>query len=484
MKKKITLLSLVLFITALGLAQQTNIEHHPMAKDTKKQLPLGANYEQFHKNHPVLSAENHIKLSSNRLKAAGTNKQTLDSLIFCRIDSIGQCVNEWKYEYTYDTIENLTSEVEYDWFAYTNQWGNSMKIEYTYDVNGYLTSEIISDWLVPWTYLWKYEYTYDTNGNLISIIKYLWDTNISQWTNLGKYEYNYDNVGNLTLEINYQWNVNTSQWKNYMKYIYTYDTTGNLTSDNSYNWEASTSQWKNDLKYEYTYDASGNRTSEINYHWTVGLNQWTNGWKYEYTYDTNGNRTSEINYSWDASTSQWINSWKEGYTYDATGNRTLVINYQWNASISQWIFLRKSESAYDLSINISDLILPLWYNDAFFTNKLLGRVNYDWNFTANNWVKSSGDTLYYSGNIVGLNISSNHPRPVVYPNPVSNSLHIDFEGVGGQALFKLFDIQGRKLISQKVSPKEQINLQYLSSGLYIYSITIDGCRESGKLIKK
>ncbi len=424
MTKKITLLILVLFITTLGFAQQMNPEHHPLVRDGKKHFPVEAKYEHFHTMHYILSGNNHLKSSPKNFKDVETNKQTLDSLIYYDRDtSTSQWTNSDKYEYTYDANESLTLLIRYKWNDSTSRWTNSN----------------------------KYEYTYDTNKTLRLKIVYDWDDSTSQWTNSDKYEYTYDANENLELIIGNKWNDSTSQWVIYKKDEYTYDTNGYLTTVITYYYSTNSSQWFSYFKYDYIYDANGYLLSRICYYWNTNTSQWTSFWKAEFTYDENGNQTSRT-------------------TYDRHNNN------------GQWSVIWKDEYNYDLSVNTSDLIMPYW-NYNFSSNKLLGFVRYIWDATTNNLVKLEKDTLFYSEDNAGVSESFNE-NVILYPNPASNTLSIKFTGNSGRAVFELFDMQGRKLVSQEVSTKEQINLNHLSSGSYIYTISIDGNKKSGELIKR
>ncbi len=45
-------------------------------------------------------------------------------------------------------------------------------------------------------------------------------------------------------------------------------------------------------------------------------------------------------------------------------------------------------------------------------------------------------------------------------------------------------MQGHKLLNRNISVKNRLNLNKIPTGVYLYTITIDGKQKSGKLIKK
>jgi hypothetical protein len=75
----------------------------------------------------------------------------------------------------------------------------------------------------------------------------------------------------------------------------------------------------------------------------------------------------------------------------------------------------------------------------------------------------------------------------VYPNPVSETLHIRYRQQG-TAVFALFDLTGRK-VSEAVlsgsSGTQMLSVKTLPSGMYFYRIMEDGVvKMSGKIIKE
>lgn len=69
----------------------------------------------------------------------------------------------------------------------------------------------------------------------------------------------------------------------------------------------------------------------------------------------------------------------------------------------------------------------------------------------------------------------------IYPNPVSNRLLIEFEGEEG--IFSLYDALGRQVYFLELSNKSTaIDLSHLHSGVYFYSIEINGKGHKGKLL--
>jgi len=93
------------------------------------------------------------------------------------------------------------------------------------------------------------------------------------------------------------------------------------------------------------------------------------------------------------------------------------------------------------------------------------------------------ETIYYEG-ASGQTAIHKNEKVSIFPNPVSKYLNFSFTGNSNSATFELFDTQGRKLVTKKINNNEQLNLDDLNSGLYLYNIHVDGNMQSGKLIKE
>jgi len=71
----------------------------------------------------------------------------------------------------------------------------------------------------------------------------------------------------------------------------------------------------------------------------------------------------------------------------------------------------------------------------------------------------------------------------VYPNPFTNQVTFKVANNTAPVFVDIFDVQGRKVLSTNVNNNESINLEHLNTGLYMYSIIIDGAIIKGKIVK-
>jgi photosystem II stability/assembly factor-like uncharacterized protein len=71
----------------------------------------------------------------------------------------------------------------------------------------------------------------------------------------------------------------------------------------------------------------------------------------------------------------------------------------------------------------------------------------------------------------------------VYPNPVSDLLHVKDNNYSSKIEIELYDVFGRKVLQETIKGKQIINMEGLKKGLYFYKLTFGKDIYSGKLIK-
>ncbi len=203
--------------------------------------------------------------------------------------------------------------------------------------------------------------------------------------------------------------------------------------------------------------------------------------KGESSYDANGNITLYLGYMWDESTSQWEGFIKDEYTYDDNGNLEQYISYSSGTDTDPWREMFKFVTTNDNNYSADDLILP---NDAYFKYKRLSTIRTHWHRDINDWFNVLKMTYHYSEQIL-TGISDVETEKIgLFPNPVSDDISFCFTGNAKTAVLELYDTQGRMVLTKQISNKEQLNLDFLNSGTYLYNIYIDANKHSGKLIKQ
>ncbi len=72
---------------------------------------------------------------------------------------------------------------------------------------------------------------------------------------------------------------------------------------------------------------------------------------------------------------------------------------------------------------------------------------------------------------------------IIYPNPFNNVINITIPE-GKKVSFQLFNIEGKTVLKENLNKTSPVHANELKSGLYFYSIIINGVRKTGKLIKE
>jgi len=437
--------------------------------ENKHQLPQG--FENF-QNPEILKAE-----KTNRLKSAKVDGQQLDSVITENwIDSLSQWRVAMKEEFLYD--ENGKTFSSICWWNETNrQWidcGEGGQYISINDSSGSMTESRFFIQCGERMGCWEcnFQTTYDSIGNIILDVQYTRQDSTEQWQQVSgsKSEYNYNANGKTTLRIGYQWTNSVNQWVASLKEEYIYD--GNIIYYCAYEWDSKTNLWvvlNNKQKFECTYDTCGNQTLRLTYFWDVSSTQWILKYKTENTYDTNGYMTSEGGFLWDKNKNQWVFNLNGGgfgkneWAYDSNGNIILNVFYQIN---NQFIPYCKYEYAYDASGNKTLSICSSWVDS---TNQWI--VN--WKYKK---------TYFYSDKSTSSIPNTPTPHLTVYPNPVKDFVVFDLPNNSEIATVELYDIQGKKVMQQKLTETKQIAVGHLPKGLYLYRLTDGEKFYTGKLV--
>jgi hypothetical protein len=82
------------------------------------------------------------------------------------------------------------------------------------------------------------------------------------------------------------------------------------------------------------------------------------------------------------------------------------------------------------------------------------------------------DTTFRATFELGVGIAERKAsKPTIYPNPATDHINIVLPEEATQAVFILYDMQGKVLIKQNISNRDAIEVSNLASGIYIYNVT-------------
>ena len=399
------------------------------------------------------------KINTTETKVNSTSQTLLDSIVTKNISGI----NTKKDVFYYDKNGNDTTVLRYDWDDVTSNWLISLKEKSVIDNNGLILSYETYLWIGGFYFMGgsKYENTYNSNNEVLTNTEYKWDALTSSWIYSSKSENSYDANNNLITTIVYSRNNVLNVWNQLTKSTFNYDLNNKLITEIDFNWDNITVNWVNNVKDEHAYDTHGNDTLMLGYKWDyVGL-VWNINNKTRFFYDSNNLSAGLEYWNWNSNTNTWTGAGKLEYVFNSNKQLTLFALYSWNSQTSTWIGLTKTESIYN--------------GNNFKTIE----NNYNWNTSTSSWDKSEISTYYYSLNMTS-NPSLSGSNLAVYPNPVSNELHIT--GLNSISDISILDITGKTIFTQN-SIGKTIDVSSLNEGIYFLQITNKTGRVNYKFIK-
>lgn len=399
-------------------------------------------------------------------------------------ESTSQWISYILHEYSYDSNGNIVLYIYSEMNATSNQVAPAWRVEYTFDANNNLTEYIenyMDETSGEWTKNWKEENTYDSNGNLLSTIGSGWN---GQWISISKNDYTYDVNDQMTLNNAYIWE---GAWSDTTKVEVSYNGNGNISEVASYAWSSSIADWVGTTQNRYTYNESQQKTHLITADW-VEADTWADIYQSVYTYDASGNTVQEIESEWSNLTNGWEEDWKGEYTYDASNNPASEHYFEIDASSGFWVENTKYDYTYDLSLVYADLLAPPtnWLIPDYrnqIVSKPLECLNQD--LVDGSWINYA--KWVYAYDVPGANSVQELEAgklSIVYPNPATDFLSFTFSDKQDQLTFELFEMTGRRVMNKLVSNNERIGLEEMNNGIYLYRLSSNDKRQSGKLIIK
>ncbi len=252
------------------------------------------------------------------------SKNNLTEWITYEWDSVSDSwIGEYKHVYSYNSEDNLTEEIFYWHDEESATLLKDEKIDFIYNSDGNLTEEVFSYWDYEsgtWNQIEKNTFSFNSDGNLIEEISYEWDDLSGIWEKWGKNTYSYNFNGNITEDIYYWWNDRSGTWGQEDKFTYSYNSDGNLSEDIYYWWDDESGTWIQEDKFTYSYNSNGNLSEVFYYYWDYesGTSEISN--KLTFGYDSNGNLLEELFYEWNIDSGTWEKWGKNTYSYNSNGN--------------------------------------------------------------------------------------------------------------------------------------------------------------------
>lgn len=146
---------------------------------------------------------------------------------------------------------------------------------------------------------------------------------------------------------------------------------------------------------------------------------------------------------------------------------------------NQWIEHYRYYNSHDGYISTFLLKQEYAYN---VNGNMTLNITCNWDETAHLFVYNTRTTSYYSDKSTNSIPDTPTPHLTVYPNPAKDFVVFDLPNSSESASVELFDIQGKKVVQQKLTETKQIAVGHLPKGLYLYRLTDMETVYTGKLV--
>ncbi len=415
---------------------------------------------------------------------------------------IGLNSNSSTLKSTQDYKLQMDSVVEYSSYdeatdTYSSEYEDEKYVFISYNENGYV-SKLIKYWLDEangWSENVVGVFTYDDDNNLTLYCEYSYDEDAKD--NIGtssyKEEYTYDSNGYLATYI--ESNYSDGSWVPDTKVVYTNDDNGNCTQEIDYYYENGDYVYKS--KLEISYDNDNQITSYIIYSydedWVIDA-ECTNAIEDGIVYNNNGYIEQVIMGNYEDENAdgedEWVNSFKVSFVYDSNNNRTDEIEY--NYDNGAWVKSDDGAYSYDTDYTLSDIYsIPAVYSSDLYQYELLSEpinnivtAQIDYTYDGENESFDNAKKFYYS-EITTTSVDKTESDAIsIYPNPVSSSFTVNFSNSANTAVIELYNATGNKLMSKEIGSGESVDIDNYTSGIYFYTLTVNGKTQNGKLLKK
>jgi len=481
MKKKYTF-SVFIFLISLGIYAQ-DFSQFELPQKPKRQ-------ERVSTYHKMLDSYQAIKEYS-LLKSAAEDSLSLDTAQIQFYLGEDQYLPIYNQRLRYDADGNLGRLQDELLNPDSFLWENNSRSDLSYDMNGNLSETLNQEWDEPsstWEPSEKAEYAYNASNFLIQITESEWNASSSQLVYTSKVDITLDENNLRTQSLVSLWEAGSSEWVEQWKYEYSYTANGDLLVETEFVWDQDLSDWINSWKAQLSYNESDLLILKEEFVWDVDTESWLNSWKSEYIYDG----SIEVKEQTDSQFLEglWQEVWKGEYTFDEEKNPLTETYSVLEQGASVLSYAARYEYLYDQEVLLSDLLAPSpgWFLADYseqIVSKPLAYVSYEYNPDPAGFEIYYREVYYYNPAGFPLGVPSQSKANVrLFPNPVRETLSINFDVKFPYAKFELFDLSGRSVLQRQVENGTVLNLEELNKGVYLYRISTGENFQSGKLVKE
>jgi len=410
--------------------------------------------------------------------------QIILSESFNEKDENGNWIEDEKIISLYDAFGFKLSDTTYRIDSETNRLYSYEILDYRFNSKGVKLMEsrktkYAADY--PWQGDFREEYQYDDNEVLIRQLSLiLSDSDV--WVPARKWEYTYDASGKLTTETQYYLDSFRDQWTGLEKREHACDSLHRDTSVFSYNFYPLEDIWALSNREQINYDTAGHIIRRGQSSWRDETQQWNETGKDEYAFDPFGNKILHASFGLNSSTKEWVPNYREEWSYDEKGNLVTETYFTDFMENRLWLMGMKSTYQYDLNIRSDQVVWPFDFEefDMQVFNIITGGKMSVCMAETDTVIDLASIAMYYSPmEVLGLQPKKTEIVPWYY-NTSTKTLIVDTSIA--PTTVQLYDLQGRQVLSRKVTSSTTLSLNELKKGLYLIRINVSGTVQRGKLV--
>ncbi len=483
--------TIILFVLAFAANSQNNL-----AKETQQKM------QEFLQKFP-----------SHQLKSAAADAYALDSITYENGDVKKMTYNSGGLLLTYKYYKNEVGNIVLN-EAETN----------TYNESGQMLTSVVSgydDWAQKVIDQWKYEYTYNTQGRPVTEIEWVAGNDATyslEYDSKTTYEYGDDGIIETMLYDwdNGEWKLDVKQlmyvrwgaetypmvdssntfilvegttdtWSLVADMTVTYSGDGLTSEMLTIGYDEETGEQSSKIKSETTYNTNGDiLTESIKYYYMESM-EWVTITRAEYEYNAVNQIIKEEDFGLDFTTELPIAISKITYAYNTNGNLEMRQEFLYYGD-EELVLSYKDEFAFK-SLDTENIMLPPsstgifgnvsdFYDVEFYKNGAIDEVkhySYSYSETIQDEIlEKTGKYHYSEHNSIETSVKQLEDLAIkVFPNPFINEIKIQLDNTGDYQL-KLRNSIGQVVYSANINgTATSHNVSELPRGLYILSVLDD-----------
>jgi hypothetical protein len=375
-----------------------------------------------------------------------------------------------KREWAYDASGRMTMLSIIDVNQVTDQWAPRLKREFFYNALNQDSLILWYDWTSAWELAYKTQYTYTPFNKLGMEEKSSYDFIVQQWSVYERITHAYDPQERI-IDWVQEYANSSGALQNVRKETMSY---GSATDEEViYDWR--NSQWWPIEKTNFTLNSNSQVINESVERGNYSiLGQYSPSKELIYNYDANDNQVyyKESLYS--------SGAWRDNRIWDKAfdGNQKEEMFFEvYNPN--GWFISRQYEYNRDVNWTLADIQVPIYYPFDVLVNDTF---RYDVNPSNAQRLDDIHTQFFWSNTATSVN-EINSQMLALYPNPTSEFLMVkDLSSL--KATFQLFDVTGKMIRENIITPDSKIDVSSLSNGVYLFRIQDGSVSNMGQFIKE